>query len=319
MAGKTNRTGRVSAINYEAGTYQVTYFDRGESVTREINAISNGEYRMPRIGQVVSVSHNSNGSAAGVAVGSVWNKTNKPAEGYEGLYRKEYGTQQGQAYDRYDANTGVFTQYVDKRTGRNCNGEIFDEAKGPVTVLAGGQLQIKSSGGSASIQGKSGVGIQSETNINMEAVGSLNMETGGGMGMSVAGPLELESTGDSASVKGAAGVDIQSEVNVSAKAGGTLDMESGGSMNLKAGGSFTLNVNGAAITISAGGDITISSAGTVTISSPSSISMSAPSISISGSMVNVSGGGGDVTISGKSLTGHTHTQNGIQGETSGPN
>ena len=42
MADKTNRTGRVSAINYEAGTYQVTYFDRGESVTREINAISNG-------------------------------------------------------------------------------------------------------------------------------------------------------------------------------------------------------------------------------------------------------------------------------------
>lgn len=64
MAG-TNRTGRVSAIDYKAGTYEVTYFDRGKSVTRQINAISNGEYKMPSIGQVVSVSHNSNGAAAG--------------------------------------------------------------------------------------------------------------------------------------------------------------------------------------------------------------------------------------------------------------
>ena len=35
----TNRTGRVSAIDYEAGTYEVTYFDRGKSVTRQINAM----------------------------------------------------------------------------------------------------------------------------------------------------------------------------------------------------------------------------------------------------------------------------------------
>ena len=41
----TNRTGRVSAIDYEAGTYEVTYFDRGKSVTRQINAMSNGEYK----------------------------------------------------------------------------------------------------------------------------------------------------------------------------------------------------------------------------------------------------------------------------------
>ena len=38
----TNRTGRVSAIDFEAGTYEVTYFARGQSVTRKINASSNG-------------------------------------------------------------------------------------------------------------------------------------------------------------------------------------------------------------------------------------------------------------------------------------
>ena len=64
----TNRTGRVSAIDYEAGTYEVTYFDRGKSVTRQINAMSNGEYKMPCVGQVVSVAHNSNGIPEDIGV-----------------------------------------------------------------------------------------------------------------------------------------------------------------------------------------------------------------------------------------------------------
>ena len=139
MAG-TNRTGRVSAIDYKAGTYEVTYFDRGKSVTRQINAISNGEYKMPSIGQVVSVSHNSNGAAAGTTTGTVWNKTNTPAEGYKGLFRKEYAARRGLAYERYDENTGVYTQYVNRRTGRNCNGEIYDEAKGAISLVAGGAV-----------------------------------------------------------------------------------------------------------------------------------------------------------------------------------
>ena len=80
----TNRTGRVSAIDYEAGTYEVTYFDRGQSVTRKINAISNGEYKMPVIGQIVSVAHTSSGLAAATTTGTVWNKTNRPAEGFKG-------------------------------------------------------------------------------------------------------------------------------------------------------------------------------------------------------------------------------------------
>lgn len=140
MAG-TNRTGRVSAIDYKAGTYEVTYFDRGKSVTRQINAISNGEYKMPSIGQVVSVSHNSNGTAAGTTTGTVWNKTNTPAEGYKGLFRKEYAERKGLAYERYDENTGVYTQYVNRRTGRTCNGEIYDEAKGATALWRAGSFK----------------------------------------------------------------------------------------------------------------------------------------------------------------------------------
>ena len=147
MAG-TNRVGRVSSIDYESGTYEVTYADQGRRVTARINAMSNGEYKMPRVGQIVSVTHTSNGTAAATTSGTVWNRSNRPAEGFKGLYRKEYGSQKGRAYSRYDENTGVYTQYVDKRTGRTCNGEIFDEAKGPISLVAGGQFQAKSSSAS---------------------------------------------------------------------------------------------------------------------------------------------------------------------------
>ena len=61
MAG-TNRVGRVSSIDYESGTYEVTYADQGRRVTARINAMSNGEYKMPRVGQIVSVTHTSNGT-----------------------------------------------------------------------------------------------------------------------------------------------------------------------------------------------------------------------------------------------------------------
>lgn len=131
----TNRTGRVSSIDYQAGTFEVTYFDRGQSVTQKINAISNGEYKMPNIGQMVSVIHNSNGTAAACSMGTIWNAANRPVEGYKGLFRKEYGTEPGQAFSRYDANTGVFTMTVGKVIITiNGDGSVHLDAPDGVTV-----------------------------------------------------------------------------------------------------------------------------------------------------------------------------------------
>ncbi len=130
-----NRTGRVSSIDYQAGTFEVTYFDRGQSVTQKINAVSNGEYKMPNIGQMVSVIHNSNGTAAACSMGTIWNAANRPAEGYKGLFRKEYGTVPGQAFSRYDANTGVFSLTVGNVTITiNSDGSVNLDAAGGVTV-----------------------------------------------------------------------------------------------------------------------------------------------------------------------------------------
>ena len=205
----TNRTGRVSSIDYEAGTYEVTYFDRGQSVTRKINAMSNGEYKMPNIGQIVSVSHQSNGTAAAVTTGTVWNKTNTPAEGYKGLYRKEFGSGKGQAYDRYDENTGVFKRIV--------NGEIYEEAGGPATFSGGGQVQLMSRKGSASVQGKTGVGLVSDQSISAEAGTIINFEA--------AGAFSTQSGGDTTFTVGGSSVKIGADGTVKITGASKIELE----------------------------------------------------------------------------------------------
>lgn len=306
----TNRTGRVSAIDYAAGTYEVTYFDRGKSVTKQINAMSNGEYKMPNVGQIVSVSHNSNGTAAATTTGTVWNATNTPAEGYKGLYRKEYGSKKGTAYERYDENTGVYTQYTNKRTGRTCNGEIFDEAKGPVSIVAGGQLQLKSSGASASIQAKTGMGIVGGTTVSIEAGTFMSLEATGEMSLSAGGDYKQTVGGDSeekreGTVKQEYLDDVEQEVTGDVKQTVTGDIEQTvtgdvtrtitGTVDETITGDVTYNINGATITISAAGD--------VSITSPTKIELTAPT-------VNIEGAAGDVKVQSVSLATHTHKDGG---------
>lgn len=280
-SNSTNRTGRVSSVDYKRGTYEVTYFDRGKSVTRQINATSNGEYKMPSVGQVVSVSHNSNGSAAAVSTGTVWNASNKPAEGYKGLYRKEYGEKAGQAYERYDANTGVYTQFAPKRTGRNSNGEIYDEAKGAASIIAGGQIQLQSSKSSIGINAGKGVGINAETTVSIEAGESMSLESGSQLGISAGGKYSVNVEGET---------EEEYNDNVEKKITGDLTEEIAGNV--------TITVNGATITVSPGGDISIES--------PSKIDIKAPEINIEGDKVNIEGADGDAKIKNVSLVEHKH-------------
>lgn len=298
----TIRTGRVSSVNYKEGTYEVTYFDRGKSVTRAVNAMSNGEYQMPSVGQVVSVSHNSNGQTAATTTGTVWNRSNKPAEGYEGLYRKEYApSEKGKAYERYDANTGVYTQYTNTRTGRNCKGTIYDEAGGAAYFTASGLVMLESRGASLSAQAKTGVGISAGTTVSVEAGSTMSLEAGTLMSISAGGKQIVtiggkseqtykgdvtikmkakeskEVTGDSEQkVEG----DLKTEVT------GNTEQTFTGDLTMDVVGTLTLTVGGATITIDPGGNVTVD----------------AP-------QVDVTAAAGDVTIEGISLKNHKHTGN----------
>lgn len=98
------RIGRVSSIDYQNGMMRILYSDRDNGVTKDMPYLSfNDEYKMPAVGQYVLVVHLSNGSEAGVILGSYWNEANRPINAKKGMYRKEFGIYPGQAFLSFDS------------------------------------------------------------------------------------------------------------------------------------------------------------------------------------------------------------------------
>lgn len=148
------RIGTVSKVNYEAGTIEVTYPDRDDSVTDEINVVSNGEYKMPVVGQLVAVLHNSNSTEMGTTVGTIWNDDNKPPQGKKGFYRKDYNDQYGKAYECYDGDTGKMQEHIDGDKAVTIGGDMtFKVGAATVKVCQSGTVEI--AGTSISIAGTS--------------------------------------------------------------------------------------------------------------------------------------------------------------------
>lgn len=94
------RIGRISALNYEAGTARIFYTDKSENTTAELPLLS-AEYFMPEVDDLVLVLHLPNGTAAGFVLGRFWSDINKPPEGKRGLYRKDLSRTAGKAMMRY--------------------------------------------------------------------------------------------------------------------------------------------------------------------------------------------------------------------------
>lgn len=82
------RIGRISSLNPEKGTARVTYEDRDGDTTAELPFLA-WEYWMPKIADRVLVGHLSNGMAAGVIIGPVWNGSKRPAAHGTGRYHKK--------------------------------------------------------------------------------------------------------------------------------------------------------------------------------------------------------------------------------------
>lgn len=145
------RVGKISSINYQNGTARVTYEDRDGATTGELPFIA-WEYWMPRVADTVLVGHLTNGTASAVILGPFWHQNHRPAEGAAGLYRKEYGTEDGQAYERYDAA-------ID-------NGVL--KLGGCTIEIGGGKISINAPGG-ISVNGDvvaGGISLQSHTHTS---------------------------------------------------------------------------------------------------------------------------------------------------------
>ena len=107
------RLGNVSSIDYENGLCEVTYPDRDDTVTEMVPMLSNREYRMPEVDDLVVVLHPGDSPEDAVILGTIWNEKIKPAEGKEKIFRKEYCNDDGKAYRKFDANAKELLDFVD--------------------------------------------------------------------------------------------------------------------------------------------------------------------------------------------------------------
>ena len=164
------RIGTVSKVNYEDGTIEVAYEDRDGSVTDEICVVSNALYRMPVVGAMVCVLHNSDSQEMGTCIGTFWNEDNKPVGGKKQRYRYDYNDKKGKAFEQYDGDSGDYEEKIDgnaKETiGKNLDftvgGDVtFKVGASTVKVCQSGTIEItgttvKITGATVNISGGSG-------------------------------------------------------------------------------------------------------------------------------------------------------------------
>jgi phage baseplate assembly protein gpV len=164
------RFGKVSNIDYEAGSMEITYADRDDSVTDKIGMISNREYQMPEVGQTVAVIHNSNGAEDGAVLGGLWSEKEKPPEGFEGLYRKDFDKAAGKCMFRYDGKSGESKFHNDgdhkvelkKNKTEAIEGDEQIEIKGKLTLKVG-SCTVEIDGSSVTVTAPSEVSITAST------------------------------------------------------------------------------------------------------------------------------------------------------------
>ena len=142
------RLGNVSSIDYENGLCEVTYPDRDDTVTEMVPMLSNREYRMPEVDDLVVVLHPGDSPEDAVILGTIWNEKIKPVEGKEKVFRKEYSNEDGKAYRKFDANAKELLDFVD--------GKKILKAKS-LGVRVGGTTVTISESGSVKVDSPAGI------------------------------------------------------------------------------------------------------------------------------------------------------------------
>ena len=184
------RLGNVSSIDYENGLCEVTYPDRDDTVTEMVPMLSNREYRMPEVDDLVVVLHPGDSPEDAVILGTIWNEKIKPAEGKEKVFRKEYCNEDGKAYRKFDANAKELLDIVDGKK-----------------ILKAKSLEIKIGSATVTISESGSVKVDSPAGIEVKASGELKLSattltasaatvniTGGGGDVTVSGKSLVKHT-----------------------------------------------------------------------------------------------------------------------------
>lgn len=184
------RLGNVSSIDYENGLCEVTYPDRDDTVTEMVPTLSNREYRMPEVDDLVVVLHPGDSPEDAVILGTIWNEKIKPAEGKEKVFRKEYCNENGKAYRKFDANAKELLDFVD--------GKKILKAKS-LEVKVGGTTVTISESGSVKVDSPAGIEIKASGELKLSATtltasaATVNI-TGGGGDVTVSGKSLVKHT-----------------------------------------------------------------------------------------------------------------------------
>lgn len=184
------RLGNVSSIDYENGLCEVTYPDRDDTVTEMVPMLSNREYRMPEVDDLVVVLHPGDSPEDAVILGTIWNEKIKPVEGKEKVFRKEYCNEDGKAYRKFDANAKELLDFVDGKK-----------------ILKAKSLEIKIGSATVTISESGSVKVSSPAGIEIKASGELKLSattltasaatvniTGGGGDVTVSGKSLVKHT-----------------------------------------------------------------------------------------------------------------------------
>lgn len=184
------RLGNVSSIDYENGLCEVTYPDRDDTVTEMVPVLSNREYRMPEVDDLVVVLHPGDSPEDAVILGTIWNEKIKPVEGKEKVFRKEYCNEDGKAYRKFDANAKELLDFVD--------GKKILKAKS-LEVKVGGTTVTISESGSVKVDSPAGIEIKASGELKLSATtltasaATVNI-TGGGGDVTVSGKSLVKHT-----------------------------------------------------------------------------------------------------------------------------
>ena len=129
------RLGKISSINYPAGTARITFEDRDGSTTAELPMLS-WMYFPPRIGDQVLVAHLPNGQAAAIILGRFWCNGHRPIQGRPDYYRQEFSNYPGLAFEDF---------YVPSKTYKLQIGKTIMQitTDGKITIIAPDGISIK--------------------------------------------------------------------------------------------------------------------------------------------------------------------------------
>ena len=146
------RVGRVSTVNYKAGTAKVVYRDRDDMVTGELPMLSS-EYLMPKPDDMVLVLHLKNAPSRGVIVGPIYNDDNRPGISGKNKYHKKLTDNVELKANNRDftlaAPGGINIVLGSGHAQMNCGG-LDIKASGTVTIDAD-SIVFKGSSGTATL------------------------------------------------------------------------------------------------------------------------------------------------------------------------